>query len=316
MTPNGKTKWEKKDLLGLRDLSAEEIELILTTAKSFSEVSQRDVKKVPVLRGKTVVNLFLEPSTRTRVSFELAEKRLSADTISMAGGTSSMTKGESLWDTIANIEALKVDLIVMRHGSSGAPHRVSNYTKVGIVNAGDGINEHPTQGLLDIFTLREIKGKIKGLRVVFVGDILHSRVARSNIWGLTKLGAEVVVCGPKTLIPWGIEELGVKVVHDVKKALEGADAVTLLRIQMERQNETLFPSVREYASTFGLNSELFKYAKPDAILMHPGPVNRGVEIESALADSSQSYILKQVTNGIAVRMAVLYLLSGALKNEK
>ena len=316
MTQPVKTQWTKKDLLGLRDLSAEEIELILDTAKSFSEVSQREVKKVPVLRGRTVVNLFLEPSTRTRVSFELAEKRLSADTISMASGGSSMSKGESLWDTIANIEALKVNLIVMRHGSSGAPHRISNYTKVGIVNAGDGINEHPTQGLLDMFTLREIKGKIKGLKVVFVGDILHSRVARSNVWGLTKLGAEVVICGPKTLIPWGIEELGVKVVHDVKKAMEGADAVTLLRIQMERQNETLFPSIREYASTFGLNTELFKLAKPDAILMHPGPVNRGVEIESALADSPQSYILKQVTNGIAVRMAVLYLLSGALKDEK
>lgn len=316
MTQVTKPQWTKKDLLGLRDLSAEEIELILDTAKSFSEVSQREVKKVPVLRGKTVVNLFLEPSTRTRVSFELAEKRLSADTISMASGGSSMTKGESLWDTIANIEALKVNLIVMRHGSSGAPHRVSNYTKVGIVNAGDGINEHPTQALLDMFTLREIKGKIKGLKVVFVGDILHSRVARSNVWGLTKLGAEVVICGPKTLIPWGIEDLGVKVVYDVKKAMEGADAVTLLRIQMERQNETLFPSIREYASTFGLNTELFKLAKPDAILMHPGPVNRGVEIESALADSPQSYILKQVTNGIAVRMAVLYLLSGALKDEK
>jgi aspartate carbamoyltransferase catalytic subunit len=316
MIQNGKLHWNRKDLLGLRDLSAEEIELVLDTAKSFSEVSQREVKKVPVLRGKTVVNLFLEPSTRTRVSFELAEKRLSADTISMASSGSSMTKGESLWDTIANIEALKVDIIVMRHGSSGAPHRVSSYTKCGIVNAGDGINEHPTQGLLDMFTLREIKGKIKGLKVVFVGDILHSRVARSNVWGLTKLGAEVVICGPKTLIPWGIEELGVKVVHDVRKAIDDADAVTLLRIQMERQNETLFPSIREYASTFGLNLELFKHAKPDAILMHPGPVNRGVEIEGALADSAQSYILKQVTNGIAVRMAVLYLLSGALKNEK
>ncbi len=308
-------QWTRKDLLGLKDLSVDEIELILNTAKSFSEVSQRDVKKSPALRGKTVVNLFLEPSTRTRVSFELAEKRLSADAIGMASGGSSMTKGESLWDTIANIEALKVDIIVMRHGSSGAPHRVSNYTHCGIVNAGDGINEHPTQGLLDIFTLREIKGKIKGLKVVFVGDILHSRVARSNVWGLTKLGAEVVICGPKTLIPWGIEELGVKVVHDVKKAIDDADAVTLLRIQMERQNETLFPSIREYASTFGLTLQLFKRAKPDAILMHPGPVNRGVEIEGALADSSQSYILKQVTNGIAVRMAVLYLLSGALKNE-
>lgn len=305
--------WTRKDLLGLRDLSEKEIGLILDTAKSFSEVSQRAVKKVPALRGKTVVNLFLEASTRTRISFELAEKRLSADTVGMTGSLSSMTKGESLKDTAANIEALKVDIIVMRHPSSGAACRLSNYTSASIVNAGDGINEHPTQALIDIYTLREIKKKIKGLKVVYVGDILHSRVARSNIWGLTKLGAEVVVCGPKTLIPCDIEELGVRVENDVKKALEGADAVTLLRIQLERQNETLFPSLREYASTYGIGTELFKIAKPDAILMHPGPVNRGVEIESALADGPQSFILKQVTNGIAVRMAVLYLLSGALQ---
>lgn len=305
------SKWTRKDLIGLRDLSHEEIELILDTAASFSEVSQRTVKKVPALRGKTVVNLFLEPSTRTRMSFEIAEKRLSADTIGMTGSASSMTKGESLRDTAQNIEALKVDLIVMRHPSSGSAYRLSQYTSKGVVNAGDGINEHPTQALIDIFTIREMKKEIKGLKIVYLGDILHSRVARSNIWGLTKLGAQVVVCGPKTLIPKDIEELGVKVEHDPLKAVQDADAVTLLRIQLERQNESLFPSLREYADTYGMNEKLFQRAKPDAILMHPGPVNRGVEIESSLADSPRSVILKQVTNGIAVRMAVLYLLSGA-----
>lgn len=317
IVPEGlkKLAWTRKDLLGLKDLSKEEIELLLDTASSLSEISDRSIKKVPALRGKTIVNLFLENSTRTRISFELAEKRLSADTIGMTGSLSSMTKGESLIDTAANIEALKVDLIVMRHPSSGAPYRLASHTQAGIVNAGDGINEHPTQALIDMFTLRQMKKTIKGLRVVYVGDILHSRVARSNIWGLTKLGAEVVVCGPKTLIPWGIEELGVKVIYDPKKALEGADAVTLLRIQLERQNESLFPSLREYASTYGINHEIFKRAKPDAILMHPGPVNRGVEVDSDMVNSPQSVILKQVTNGIAVRMAVLYLLSGVLKND-
>jgi aspartate carbamoyltransferase catalytic subunit len=310
--PN-EVKWTKKDLVGLRDLSAEEIRLILETARSFQEVSQRAVKKVPALHGKTVANLFFEASTRTRVSFEIAEKRLSADTIGITGTASSMTKGESLTDTAANIEALKVGLIVMRHPSSGAAYRLARCTRAGIVNAGDGINEHPTQALIDMFTMMDLKKKIEGLKVVYVGDILHSRVARSNIWGLTKLGAEVVVCGPKTLIPWGIEEFGVRVVHDVKKAIEGADVVTLLRIQLERQNETLFPSLREYASTYGMGLELFKRAKPDALLMHPGPVNRGVEISSDLADGPQAVILKQVTNGIAVRMAVLYLLSGAIE---
>lgn len=305
------SKWTRKDLIGLRDLSKEEIELILDTAASFSEISQRTVKKVPALRGKTVVNLFLEPSTRTRMSFEIAEKRLSADTIGMTGSASSMTKGESLRDTAQNIEALKVDLIVMRHPSSGSAYRLSQYTSKGVVNAGDGINEHPTQALIDIFTIREMKKEIKGLKIVYLGDILHSRVARSNIWGLTKLGAHVVVCGPKTLIPKDIEELGVKVEYDPLKAVLDADAVTLLRIQLERQNESLFPSLREYADTYGMNEKLFQRAKPDAILMHPGPVNRGVEIESSLADSPRSVILKQVTNGIAVRMAVLYLLSGA-----
>ena len=310
-----KTLWTRKDLLGLKDLSKEEIVLILDTAESLSGISDRSVKKVPALRGKTIVNLFLENSTRTRISFELAEKRLSADTIGMTGTLSSMTKGESLKDTAANIEALKVDLIVMRHPSSGAAYRLSQHTDVGIVNAGDGINEHPTQALLDMFTLRTYKKNLKGLKLVYVGDILHSRVARSNIWGLTKLGAEVVVCGPKTLIPWGIEELGVKVEHNVKKAVEDADAVTLLRIQLERQNETLFPSLREYASTYGIDREIFGRAKPDALLMHPGPVNRGVEIESELADAPESVILQQVTNGISVRMAVLYLLSGVIKKD-
>lgn len=308
-------KWTRKDLIGLRDLSREEIELILNTAASFGEVSQRSVKKVPALRGKTVVNLFLEPSTRTRMSFEIAEKRLSADTIGMTGSASSMTKGESLRDTAQNIEALKVDLIVMRHPSSGSAYRLSQYTSKGVVNAGDGINEHPTQALIDIFTIRERKKEIKGLKIVYLGDILHSRVARSNIWGLTKLGANVVVCGPKTLIPKDIEELGVKVEHDPLKAVQDADAVTLLRIQLERQNESLFPSLREYTDTYGMNEKLFGRAKPDAILMHPGPVNRGVEIESSLADSPRSVILQQVTNGIAVRMAVLYLLSGASSSD-
>jgi len=309
------SQWNRKDLIGLRDLKREEIELILDTAASFSEVSQRSVKKVPALRGKTVVNLFLEPSTRTRMSFEIAEKRLSADTIGMTGSASSMTKGESLRDTAQNIEALKVDLIVMRHPSSGAAYRLSQYTSKAVVNAGDGINEHPTQALIDIYTIREMKKDVKGLKIVYLGDILHSRVARSNIWGLTKLGANVVVCGPKTLIPKDIEELGVKVEFDPLKAVQEADAVTLLRIQLERQNESLFPSLREYADTYGMNEKMFQRAKPDAILMHPGPVNRGVEIESSLADSPRSVILKQVTNGIAVRMAVLYLLSGAPTHE-
>jgi len=300
--------WTRKDLVGLKDLTADEINLLLDTAQSMSEVSERSVKKVPALRGRTIVNLFLEASTRTRISFELAEKRLSADTVGMTGSLSSMTKGESLKDTAANIEALKVDLIVMRHPSSGSAYRLAQQVDAGIINAGDGINEHPTQALIDMFTLKQHKGDFKGLKVVYVGDILHSRVARSNIWGLTKLGAEVVVCGPKTLIPWGIEEYGVKVEHDVSKAIEDADAVTLLRIQLERQNESFFPSLREYAKTYGINQEL-------SILMHPGPVNRGVEIEGALADSGRSVILEQVTNGIAVRMAVLYLLSGVPTNE-
>ena len=308
--------WSRKDLLGLRELSREEIELILQTAKSFQEVLDRSVKKVPALRGVTVTNLFFEPSTRTRVSFELAEKRLSADTIHIAASTSSMVKGEALKDAVRNIEALKVNIIVMRHSSSGAPHRVAPYLKASMINAGDGVNEHPTQALLDMFTIKEKKGKIEGVKVVFVGDILHSRVARSNIWGLTKLGAEVTVCGPKTLLPAGIEKLGVKVTTDLKEAVKDVDVINLLRIQLERQKESFFPSIREYATAYQINRQMLERAKPGVLIMHPGPVNRGIEITSEVVDGPYSVILDQVTNGLAVRMAVLYLLSGSKEEGK
>lgn len=308
-------QWTRKHLLGLRDLSAGEIELILKTAESFKEISLRSVKKVPALRGKTVANLFFEPSTRTRISFELAEKRLSADTFHVASSTSSMVKGETLCDTIHNMEALKVDVIVMRHPCSGAPHQLVDQVKASLINAGDGINEHPTQALLDMFTIREKKGTVKDLKVVFVGDILHSRVARSNIWGLTKLGAKVTVCGPKTLLPHSVEQLGVEVTTDLKKALKGADVVNLLRIQLERQKESFFPSIREYAGAYQINPILLKEAKPDVMVMHPGPVNRGIEITSSVVDGKSAVILDQVTYGLAVRMAVLYLLAGVSDKE-
>ncbi len=304
-------KWTRKDLLGIRDLSREEIELVLKTAKSFEEVSQRAIKKVPALRGKTVANLFFEPSTRTRISFELAEKRLSADTIHIAANTSSLTKGETLKDTARNIEALKINMVVMRHPASGAPHRLAKHIKASVINAGDGINEHPTQALLDMFTIQEKKGKIKGVKVTFVGDILHSRVARSNIWGLTKLGAEVTVCGPKTLLPNQVEKLGVRVTTDLQEAVRDADVINLLRIQLERQKESFFPSIREYVTAYQINREVLKGAKPDVLIMHPGPVNRGIEITSEIVDGPYSVILDQVTHGLAVRMAVLYLFSGA-----
>lgn len=303
--------WNRKDLLGLRDLSREEIELVLQTAKSFQEISLRPVKKVPALRGKTVANLFFEPSTRTRVSFELAEKRLSADSIHVASSTSSVVKGETLKDTARNIESLKIDLVVMRHSSSGAPHRLADHLKAGVINAGDGINEHPTQALLDMFTIMEKKGKIKDVKITFVGDILHSRVARSNIWGLTKLGAKVTVCGPKTLLPPDVEKLGVRVTTDLKEAVKDADVINLLRIQLERQKESFFPSIREYATAYQINRNVLQSAKPDVVIMHPGPVNRGIEITSEIVDGPYSLILDQVTNGLAVRMAVLYLLSGS-----
>lgn len=303
-------KWTKKDLLDLESLSAEEIGLILETADSFREISQRPIKKVPTLRGQTVVLLFFEPSTRTRTSFELAAKRMSADIVNIQTSASSLTKGETLKDTAKNIEAMKVGIIIMRHSSSGAPQLLAESVSPSIINAGDGSHEHPTQGLLDIFTIKEHKKKIAGLNVSIIGDIAHSRVARSNIWGLTKLGAKVTVCGPATLMPPEIERLGVKVTYDIKEAIEGADAINMLRIQLERQGQNLFPSIREYSMKFGLDAEKMKYAKKDVLIMHPGPINRGIELTPEVADGPYSVILEQVTNGIAVRMAVLYLVSG------
>ncbi|MCM8779079.1 MAG: aspartate carbamoyltransferase catalytic subunit [Candidatus Omnitrophica bacterium] len=301
--------WKHKDLLGLEELSKEEIELILETADSFKEISLRPIKKVPTLRGKTVVLFFFEPSTRTRTSFELAAKRLSADTVSISATTSSIVKGETLKDTAKNIEAMKVDIIVMRHSSSGAPHLLAKAVEASVINAGDGCHEHPTQALLDMFTIKEKKGRISGLKVSIIGDIAHSRVARSNIWGLTKLGAEVTVCGPPTLIPQGIEKFPVKVTYDVEEAIRDADVLNILRIQLERQKSNLFPSLREYALNFGIDAEKLKFAKPEVLIMHPGPINRGVEISPEVADGPYSVILEQVTNGLAVRMAVLYLVS-------
>ncbi len=309
-------KWTKKHLLSVQELSKEEIELILETARSFKEVSTRAVKKVPALRGKTVVNLFFEASTRTRNSFEVAEKRLSADTMNVAIQMSSVTKGESLVDTAKNIEALKVDIVVVRHAVSGAPYLLARHLKASVINAGDGSHEHPTQGLLDLFTILEHRGQIKDLDVVIVGDVAHSRVARSNIWGLTKLGAKVTVVGPQTLLPAQIEAMGVTVSHDLEKALKKADVVEMLRLQKERQEANLFPSIREYGMLFGLNQERLNKARPDILVMHPGPINRGVELTSDVADGKNSVILEQVTNGIAVRMAVLYLLSGAQNVEE
>jgi aspartate carbamoyltransferase catalytic subunit len=303
--------WLKKDLLGLEDLTREEISLILETAESFKEVSTREIKKVPALRGKTVVNLFYEPSTRTRVSFEVAAKRLSADVINIATDTSSVRKGETLIDTGRNIEALKADIIVMRHNASGAASILARHLKISVVNAGDGWHEHPTQALLDMFTIKEKLGKIEGLRVSIVGDIAHSRVARSNIWGLTKLGAEVTVCAPALLIPEGIEQMGVRITHNIDEALHDADAVNVLRMQFERDEEAAFPKQMEYFREFGITEERIAKAKKDILVMHPGPINRGVEMSSAVADGANSVILEQVINGIAVRMAVLYLVSQA-----
>ncbi len=300
-------RWMRKDLLSLEELSKEEIELVLQTAESFKEVSSRDIKKVPALRGKTIANLFFEPSTRTRTSFELAAKRLSADIVNFSSSDSSTSKGESLRDTAKNIEAMHVDTIVMRHPSSGSAEYLARSIRAGVVNAGDGIHEHPTQGLLDIFTIRERKKKLEGIKVCLVGDILHSRVARSNIWGLKKLGAKITVCGPPTLIPTKIEELGVEVCYDLDKIIGEQDVLNILRIQLERQKGAFFPSIREYAAEYGISKERMKKAKPDVIIMHPGPVNRGVELASEVADGDRSVILDQVTNGVAVRMAVLFL---------
>ena len=308
-------EWIRKDLLGLEDLSKEEIELILTTAESFKEVSTRDIKKVPALRGKTVVNLFYEPSTRTRVSFEVAAKRLSADVINIATETSSVRKGETLIDTGRNIQALRADIIVVRHNCSGAAAMLARHVGISVVNAGDGWHEHPTQALLDIFTLKEKLGRIEGLNVSIVGDIAHSRVARSNILGLTKLGAKVMVCAPKILIPPEIEKMGVSVTHDIEEALKSADAVNVLRMQFERDIDAAFPKQLEYFKNFGITAERLKKAKKNIIVMHPGPINRGMEMSSEVADGPWSVILEQVTNGIAVRMAVLFLVSQGHDNK-
>ncbi|MCM8796846.1 MAG: aspartate carbamoyltransferase catalytic subunit [Candidatus Omnitrophica bacterium] len=307
--------WIRKDLLGLEDLSREEIELILTTAESFKEISTREIKKVPALRGKTVVNLFYEPSTRTRVSFEVAAKRLSADVINIATETSSVRKGETLIDTGKNIQALKADIIVVRHNCSGAATMLARHLDISVVNAGDGWHEHPTQALLDIFTLKEKFGRIAGLKVSIVGDIAHSRVARSNIWGLTKLGAEVTVCAPKMLIPEGIEKMGARVTYDIDEALKEAEAVNVLRMQFERDEKAAFPQQLEYFKQYGITTQRLKKAKKKIIVMHPGPINRGIEISSEIADGENSVILEQVTNGIAVRMGVLFLVAQARDNN-
>lgn len=305
--------FRRRDLLGIRDLSPAEIVGILDTAENFREISNREIKKVPTLRGKTVVNLFFESSTRTRTSFELAAKRLSADAVNISVSASSLSKGETLLDTALNLDAMQPDCIVVRHGSAGVPHQLAKVSKAAIVNAGDGANEHPTQALLDAMTIREHKGKIGGLEVAIVGDILHSRVARSNIHLLTKLGAKVRVAGPKPLVPDDfahIVEKDLAVAANVEEAIEGADVVMILRIQRERQDSAFFPTLREYAIHYGLTNERLDLAKKDAIVLHPGPMNRGIEISSYIADSSRSLILDQVKYGVAVRMAVLYLATG------
>ncbi len=302
--------WDKKDLLDIKGLSRQEIELILDTAESFKEISERDIKKVPTLRGKTVITLFYEASTRTRVSFEIAGKRLSADTINISTSTSSVQKGETLIDMAKNLEAMAPDAIVMRHNVPGAPYILADRLKSSIINAGDGAHEHPTQALLDAFTIREKKKRIEGLSVSIIGDIAHSRVARSNIYCLTKMGARVTISGPATMLPREVEKLGVRVTTDIRDAIRGADVIMMLRIQRERMGKVLFPSVRDYSRFFGLSLDVMKGAKDDVIIMHPGPMNRGVEISSEVADGPYSVILDQVTNGVAVRMAILYLLLG------
>lgn len=306
----------RKDLLGIEDLSVEEIQLILDTAETFRDINQRRIKKVPTLRGKTVINLFFEASTRTRTSFEIAGKRLSADTINITASSSSVVKGETLVDTALNLEAMAPDAIVIRHSSSGAPHKIAQYVNSAVINAGDGAHEHPTQALLDAFTIRQNKGKLAGLKVAIIGDILHSRVARSNAYLLSKLGAHVVFAGPNTLLPHGFEkqfasaEGSVQFAANVNEAITDADIVMMLRIQLERQSGGFFPSLKEYSIHYGLNLKRLALAKPDAIVLHPGPINRGVEIESDVVDGTRSVILDQVANGVAVRMAVLYLLAG------
>jgi aspartate carbamoyltransferase catalytic subunit len=315
VAPAPADRFRHKHLLGIADLSPEEILLILDTAEAMREIGERPIKKVPALRGKTVVNLFYEPSTRTRTSFEIAEKRLSADTLNIAVATSSVVKGETLIDTALNLEAMAPDIIVMRHASSGACDLLARVCRSRIINAGDGMHEHPTQALLDAFTIRQHKGRLGGLKVAIIGDLLHSRVLRSNVLLLTRLGADVWLCGPPTLVPAGIERLGVHATSSIDEAVEGADVVMLLRIQLERMQGGFFPSLREYFTVFGMTEARLARAKPDAIVMHPGPMNRGVEIASEVADGPYSVILEQVANGVAVRMAVLYLLAGGVEDD-
>jgi len=304
-------KFEKKDILGIKDLTVDEINLILETAESFLEISTRKIKKVPTLRGKTIINLFYEASTRTRTSFEIAAKRLSADTINISSSTSSVVKGETLIDTARNLEAMNPDIIVIRHSAAGAPQLLASLVKQSIINAGDGAHEHPTQALLDMMTIKERKGKISGLKVAIIGDIEHSRVARSNIYGLSKMGAHVFLAGPATMLPRNLEQMGVDVYTNMKDAIIDADVVMMLRIQLERQKQSIFPSLREYSQHYCLNRNNIKLAKKDVIVMHPGPINRGVEISPDIADDpSCSVILDQVNKGVAVRMALLYLLTG------
>ena len=302
--------WHRKHLLDIESLSATEIITVLDTARAFKAVGERAIKKVPALRGKTVVNLFIEPSTRTRISFELAAQRLTADIVNFSADASSLKKGETLKDTARNLEALNADFIIIRHSASGAPHFLARFLNAHVINAGDGAHEHPTQALLDAFTIRERKGKIAGLNVTILGDILYSRVARSNIWALTKLGANVTLCGPSTLVPKTFERMGCRVTHDMDEAIREADILNLLRIQHERQRQTMFPGIGEYTTLFVLTPARLARTKPDALIMHPGPINRGVEIDSEIADSKRSLILEQVTNGLAVRMAVLFLVNG------
>jgi len=308
--------WTRRHLLGLEDLSREELLHIFRTAETFQGISTRSIKKVPPLRGRVVVNLFFENSTRTKTSFTLAAQRLSADVIDFTAASSSVQKGESLRDTVRNIEAMGVDTFIIRHAASGAPHLVARCTNCHVINAGDGQHEHPTQGLIDIFTIRERKKRIEGLNVVIVGDIAHSRVARSNFWGLKRLGAKVTFCGPTTLVPGAFEKIGARVTYDLDEAIRGADVINMLRIQHERMTSQVFPSTQEYVRLFGLTRERLKHAKPDVLILHPGPINRGVELAGDVADGPNSSILRQVSNGLAIRMAVLFLLSQTSETER
>ncbi len=304
----------RKDILDIDSLSVDEIQTILDTADGLKEINSRPIKKVPTLRGKTVILFFHEPSTRTRTSFDIAAKRLSADSISISASTSSMVKGETLIDTAKNLEAMSPDIIVLRHASSGAPYLLAKTLSASIINAGDGMHAHPTQALLDMMTVREEKGRLEGLRIAIIGDIAHSRVARSNVAGFTKMGAEVCLAGPPTMIPYGVDTLGAHVTYDMDEAIEGADVVMTLRIQRERQKSFLFPTEREYAKRYGLTPDRLKHIPPDALIMHPGPINRGVEIAPEIADGPYSVILDQVANGVALRMSLLYLLGGGVRN--